>query len=116
MSREMPYRPDPKPAPPSFDHMQTILAKHLPKQLESKVDVQPKPQRDPAKLVWRKVSDFCIESTCGRFQIQKRGLGEPPYPPSRFQYWCYKRTPEWFHHFDTKADPQAARQACEAVK
>jgi hypothetical protein len=28
MSREIPYHPDPKPAAPSFEHMQSILDKH----------------------------------------------------------------------------------------
>lgn len=85
MSRQVDYRPDPKPAPPSFDHMQEVLSRHArhpaPDEHGRVVAVDP-PPRLPAPLEWLTAHEkgpdglmhptpYARASACGRFTISK---------------------------------------------
>jgi hypothetical protein len=95
--------------------MQVKLARRC-QEAAQKVPVDVQPQSDPAQLVWRKVSGWCIESVCERYRIEKFAPGEDVLVESIdfHKYRCLKLVPgHWYWQFDCVEDPDTARQKCE---
>lgn len=70
----------------------------------------------PAQLQWRGISAWCIESVCGRYRIEKFAPVEDVLADAchGHKYRCLRFTSSgWFWQFDTREDPQQARNACE---
>jgi len=64
---------------------------------------------DPPKLVWRKTSDWIIETNNGRYRIEKFAVG------NAFRYRILKILSEWFFELaPSEASAEAAKKICEA--
>jgi len=64
---------------------------------------------DPAKLVWRKVSPWVIETNNGRYRIEKFAVGNV------FRYRILKVLNEWFVELaPSEATTDAAKKVVEA--
>lgn len=102
----------------THEEMQAKLAQRCQEAARKvKVDVKPQPERRASQLVWKKVSEWCIESACGRYRIEKFAPGEDVLAESvaAHKYRCLKLVPaHWFWQFEVRDDPQSARAACEA--
>lgn len=119
MSREIPFQPMGRNISTTTpEQMQAKLARRCQEVAQRVVvDVQPQPEPDPARLVWKKVSDWCIETVDGQYRIEKFAPGEDVLVQSiaAHKYRCFKLVPgHWFWQFDLAADPKTARAACES--
>lgn len=119
MSKEIPYQPmhESRREIP-FEETQALLARRCAEAVARvKVHVEPEPRKPfVARLVWKKVSDWCIESNCGTYRIEKFAPGEDVLVEvhTGFRYRCLRLVPDhWFWQFDTANDPQEARRLCE---
>lgn len=72
-------------------------------------------QQEAPRLVWRKLSEWVIETNCRKYRIEKYAATEDVLEyPGRFRYRILKYLSEWSFELappETTAD--AAKQACE---
>lgn len=109
MSREIPYQPDPKPAGPSFEHMQSVLDKHIqrlgvgqsPKAKPNDKQTDGRNEQSAAGLVWSE---------------PQKGLGfvyidSGPYRITREsgKYNCHRES----YFLGTRDSADAAKALCE---
>ena len=66
-------------------------------------------QQEAARLVWRKVSPWIIETNDGRYRIEKFAVG------NIFRYRVFKILSEWFVELaPSETSAEAAKKTCEA--
>ena len=96
--------------------MTTSDVQSKPHELEAR-DGERSDSADPPRLVWAKVTRWAIETTCGKYRIERFVPGaietnRRPAGPDRYR--IFKRAPEWWFEFaPTETDPNIAKQVCE---
>lgn len=71
-------------------------------------------QPEAVGLVWRKVSQWVHETTCGRYRVEKFATGLDVLIEGYYRYRALKWAGEWWFEFaGSEANSAAAKEICQ---